>query len=121
MEDKKENTDAKVEEEEVPSNIEHKSIFSPAIDLVSSYGLPIYSELDPTLFMFFTFPLIFGMMFADVGHGAVLAILAAMALIAKRRKMEVNEFINYFLRGAELILLCGLSSIFFGFVTPSPP
>jgi len=109
-------TEPKVEEEEVPSNIEHRSIFSPAIDLVSSYGLPIYSELDPTLFMFFTFPLIFGMMFADVGHGAVLAILAAMALIAKRRKMEVNEFLNYFLRGAELIFLCGLSSIFFGFV-----
>ncbi|MHA2062420.1 MAG: V-type ATPase 116kDa subunit family protein, partial [Candidatus Sifarchaeia archaeon] len=44
-------TEPKVEEEEVPSNIEHRSIFSPAIDLVSSYGLPIYSELDPTLFM----------------------------------------------------------------------
>ncbi|MFX1520614.1 MAG: V-type ATP synthase subunit I [Promethearchaeota archaeon] len=109
-------TEPKVEEEEIPSNIPHRSIFAPAIDLVSSYGIPTYSELDPTLFMFFTFPLIFGMMFADVGHGAVLAILAAVGIIAKRRKMEVNEFVNYFLRGAELIFLCGVSSIFWGFV-----
>ncbi len=103
-------------DEEFPTDIEHRGIFTPIVNLVTSYGSPLYTEIDPTLFMFFTFPLIFGMMFADIGHGAVLALLSVLALIAKRKKIVVNELLDYFIRGAELLFLCGISSILWGFV-----
>jgi V/A-type H+-transporting ATPase subunit I len=41
--------------------------------LVIAYGRPRYEEIDPTLFLALTFPLLFGTMFGDVGHGLVLA------------------------------------------------
>ena len=109
-------TRPKFKEEEFPTDIEHRGFFAPVINLVTAYGSPLYTELDPTLFMFFTFPLIFGMMFGDIGHGAVLALLSVLALIAKRKKIVVNELMDYFIRGAELLFLCGMSSIFWGFV-----
>lgn len=108
--------ESQLKKEETPTNLEHKKFFGPLMSLVTGYGTPLYHELDPTLFMFITFPLIFGLMFADVGHGAVLAFLSALALIAKRRRISVNEFVDYFIKGSELMLLCGISSIFFGFV-----
>jgi V/A-type H+-transporting ATPase subunit I len=36
--------------------------------------LPHYDEVDPTSVIAFTFPLIFGLMFGDVGHGLILLI-----------------------------------------------
>jgi V/A-type H+-transporting ATPase subunit I len=55
-------------------------------------------------------------MFADVGHGAVLTIAAALAIVAKKRKISVNEFVDYFIKGSELMFLCGIASVFWGFV-----
>ncbi|MFX1465989.1 MAG: V-type ATP synthase subunit I [Promethearchaeota archaeon] len=109
-------SEPKIEEEEIPTSLQHKSIFSPVITLITSYGSPLYSELDPTLFMFITFPLIFGIMFADIGHGIVVAILAALGVVAKRRNITVNEFVDMFIRGSELILLCGISATIWGFI-----
>ncbi|MFC6615374.1 V-type ATP synthase subunit I [Halopenitus salinus] len=37
--------------------------------LVKSFGRPQYSEFDPTLLVFLTFPLMFGFMIGDVGYG----------------------------------------------------
>ncbi len=42
--------------------------------LVEAYGLPRYREVDPTPFLALGYALMFGLMFGDVGHGAVLAI-----------------------------------------------
>jgi len=39
--------------------------------LTKAVGRPNYSEFDPTLILFLTFPVFFGFMIADVGYGAV--------------------------------------------------
>jgi V/A-type H+-transporting ATPase subunit I len=44
--------------------------FQPLIEL---YGTPQYHEVQPTAFFAVSFLLMFGLMFGDVGHGAVLA------------------------------------------------
>lgn len=41
--------------------------------LVRNFGVPRYGEIDPTAFFTLSFLLLFGMMFGDVGHGAVIA------------------------------------------------
>jgi len=39
------------------------------------YGLPAYDEIDPTPLLAVTYTLLFGLMFGDVGHGLVLALI----------------------------------------------
>ncbi|MGQ3328479.1 V-type ATP synthase subunit I [Halorubrum sp. FL23] len=41
--------------------------------LVQAFGRPKYSEFDPTLLVFLTFPAMFGFMIGDVGYGALYA------------------------------------------------
>jgi V/A-type H+-transporting ATPase subunit I len=44
----------------------------PFEEITKLYGLPKYSEIDPTPILAITFPIIFGLMFGDLGHGLVL-------------------------------------------------
>jgi V/A-type H+-transporting ATPase subunit I len=55
----------------------------PFKPLVETYGAARYTDVDPTPFAAAAFVLMFGLMFGDAGHGAMLA-LAALALRASR-------------------------------------
>jgi V/A-type H+/Na+-transporting ATPase subunit I len=89
--------------QQVPSVIRHHRLLAPYIALVKNYGTPRYGEFDPTLLFAFTFVLMFGTMFGDVGHGA----LIAGAGWYWRDKLKT--FTPFF-------LAAGMSSIFFGFL-----
>jgi V/A-type H+/Na+-transporting ATPase subunit I len=67
-------------EEPVPVLLRHHRLLRPFGMLVSTYGLPSYSELEPTLFVAVSYILMFGIMFGDAGHGAVLALLGLIGL-----------------------------------------
>jgi V/A-type H+-transporting ATPase subunit I len=62
---------------EVPSLVRYPAWLAPFVPLVKSYGVPRYGEFDPALLFAFTYLLLFGAMFGDVGHGAVILLLAA--------------------------------------------
>ncbi|MDP1929209.1 MAG: V-type ATPase 116kDa subunit family protein [Thiobacillus sp.] len=62
---------------EVPSLMRYPGWLKPFIPLVKSYGVPRYGEFDPALPFAFTYLLLFGAMFGDIGHGAVILLLAA--------------------------------------------
>ncbi len=47
---------------------------------VKMYGLPSYTEIDPTGILAVTYILFFGIMFGDVGQSLVLAIAGFIAL-----------------------------------------
>lgn len=66
-----------VETTEVPSLVRYPIWLAPFVPLVKSYGVPRYGEFDPALPFAFTYLLLFGAMFGDVGHGAVILLLAA--------------------------------------------
>lgn len=61
-------------EAEVPVLLHPPRWFRPFTVLVEAFGLPRYREVEPTVFMAFSYLLMFGMMFGDVGHGALLAL-----------------------------------------------
>ena len=86
--------------------------------LTFSFGYPKPDEINPVFIMAITFPLLFGIMFADVGQGAIL-VVGGLVLSYFRRKVkieEVGDIIRYLLMGSGLIVLCGIASIFFGFL-----
>ncbi len=61
----------------VPSLVSYPGWLQPFVPLVKSYGVPRYGEFDPTLPFAFTYLLLFGAMFGDIGHGGVILLLAA--------------------------------------------
>jgi len=92
--------------EPVPVLFQHSLWLRPFGRLVSSYGLPGYWELEPTLFVAISYVFMFGMMFGDAGQGAVLT-LAGLGALRSGHAQKTRD-IGLFL------LLGGLSSIAFG-------
>lgn len=105
-----------VPEEELPTKLENPRIAEPYEALVKSFGIPNYKEVDPTKFMVVTFPLIFGMMFGDVAHGAILALIGLALAAWRTRKPVVGEIVGYAVKGSGLLFWCGLTSVVFGFL-----
>ena len=84
-----------------PTNLKNNRIVKPFETLVKMYGLPNYSELDPTLFVAITAFLLFGFMFGDVGHGLVIFIIG---LIMSKKKAGLGPVFE----------AGGIASIIFG-------
>ncbi|MCK5877444.1 MAG: hypothetical protein KAG43_07400, partial [Candidatus Marithrix sp.] len=88
------------EYKKVPSLTHHHPYLAPFAALVNNYGTPRYGEFDPTLLFTVTFIFMFGSMFGDVGHGA---------LIVGAGWYLKSKFTPFF-------LAAGTSSIIFGFL-----
>src|SRR5258706_8347022 len=65
-----------------PVALQNPGIFGSFETLTTTYGRPRYEEIDPTILIAFTFPLLFGAMFGDAGQGFVLALFGAL-LVSK--------------------------------------
>jgi len=87
-----------------PTSLKNIKIIKPFEFIVKTYGTPSANEIDPTLFVAITYVLMFGMMFGDVGHGLVLMIAGAIIYFTK--KIDI----------AGIGIMCGASSIIFGFL-----
>jgi len=62
----------------VPSLLSHRRWLRPFAALVLNYGVPRYDEIDPTIPFAVSFVLMFGMMFGDLGQGAVIALAGVL-------------------------------------------
>jgi V/A-type H+/Na+-transporting ATPase subunit I len=92
----------------VPVLLRHPSFFKPFGLLISGYATPDYQTVDPTFFMAITFLTMFGVMFGDVGHGAVLFFLG---WLLHRRSRDPGATMALF---GRLGMYCGTSSMIFG-------
>jgi V/A-type H+-transporting ATPase subunit I len=57
-----------------PTRISNNRFVRPFEEITKLYGTPKYNEIDPTPILAITFPILFGLMFGDLGHGLVLLI-----------------------------------------------
>lgn len=88
-----------------PTKIKNFRIFSPFEEFVKMYGVPKYNEMDPTMFLGIVYTALFGIMFGDVGHGAVLFLIGLLMTALKK-----GGFLG------KLLIPLGVSSVIFGFV-----
>jgi V/A-type H+-transporting ATPase subunit I len=92
----------------VPVALSNNKYLKPFQMLVNTYARPRYGELDPTLLMAITFPLLYGAMFGDLGQGLVLLVLGLL----------IHNKI--FAKGMQslglLIAYCGASAAVFGYL-----
>ena len=78
--------------------------------LVNTYARPRYEELDPTFLIAVTFPLLYGVMFGDVGHGLVLAAFGWLL------KSKVVPALRSMASLGGILIASGLSGTIFGFL-----
>jgi len=85
-------------------------------NLVESYGVARYREINPAVFTVITFPFLFGVMFGDVGHGIIL-LFVGLYLCLKERQLErikLPEMVDTLFEGRWLFLLMSLFAIYCG-------
>ena len=90
---------------DTPTLLKNPKILRPFQSLVAIFGLPQYSQIDPTLFVAIIYILMFGLMFGDVGHGFILAAAGIYMLI--RAKNGSTSF-------APILIAAGTSGMLFG-------
>jgi V/A-type H+-transporting ATPase subunit I len=91
-----------------PVQFKNPKFFAPFQMLVKNYAVPEYGTVDPTFFVMFTYLIMFGLMFSDVGQGAVLVLIGLWSSILFKGKREGLRNLS------KLITWCGASSIIFG-------
>ena len=95
---------------DVPVKFNNSRVFAPFQMLVSNFKVPKYGTVDPTPFVMPLYLIMFGAMFADVGQGAILTLLALMGLRFFKGKSDKQGMYGL----CSLIVWCGLSSMVFG-------
>ena len=79
---------------------------------MDTYGTPNYKEINPAVPAMISFPFLFGVMFGDIMHGALLTIFGAYLIASKREKGTLAAAMAqvrylYFMMGL-FSLYCGL-------------
>ncbi len=89
---------------QAPTKLKNNFIVKPFEMFVDMYGTPAYNETDPTSFLAWTYILLFGIMFGDLGQGLV---IAGLGLFLDRvKKMNFGKILERI----------GLSAAAFGLV-----
>jgi V-type H+-transporting ATPase subunit a len=101
-----------------PTHFETNKFTAPYQDFVDTYGIPRYKEANPALFTAVTFPFLFGIMYADMGHGAVL-LMGGLYLIYLERSMEgkkMGEMVDGLFSARYMITMMGAFAVYAGFI-----
>ena len=85
-------------------------------EIVNTYGVPRYREINPAIFNIVFFPFLFGVMFGDIGHGIIIFLFAMYLIFYNQRinsKMgsSILKFISKF---RYFLLLLSINSIYCG-------
>lgn len=96
-------------DEEPPILLKNNGYASNFEWVVGMYAYPKYGTFDPTFIMSIFYFVIFGLMFADVGYGALLVLIGFLAPKLLKMKDSMKRMLNMF-------GYCGIACTAFGFV-----
>lgn len=105
-----------VGEEPPPTLIDAPAFFKPLQSVINNFGTPSYHELNPLPFMIFTYPIIYGLMFGDVGQGLLFIFGGLFLWSLKRKGRKIFELGQMIADGSELIILLGIGIVVFGII-----
>lgn len=87
-----------------PVRLKNNWFVRPFEMFVNMYGSPSYNDIDPSPFVAYTYSLLFGMMFGDLGQGLCVCLLGLF--LWHTRKMQLGAIMSRI----------GVSSMVFGFL-----
>jgi len=95
-----------------PVRINHRGIAGSFELFTKLRGTPAYNEIDPTLIVTVLFTIMYGMMFGDIGQGALLLVLGLVFSRLQRSFLGIPAGAMRKLGG--ILATCGISAMFFG-------
>ena len=81
-------------------------------EVVNTYGIPRYREINPGYFTIITFPFLFGIMYGDIGHGLILLLFSSYLCIFNKSLSKTS--LNAILFARYFLLLMGLFATYCG-------
>jgi len=94
------------EDENAPTKLNNPKVAKPFEFFLDLYSLPRYNEIDPTWFIFLSFPIFYGFMLGDMGYGLV---ILALSLALRPRLKNIRALI-------DISIISAVSTIIFGFI-----
>ncbi len=95
------------EEKNAPVKLKNVGLFRPFEVILKAFRPPSYGTIDPTWFIGFFFPIIFGWILGDVGYGLII-LVAGLVLRFKKNVSQVIKDVGY------IVIVCSISTIIFG-------
>ena len=85
-------------------------------EIVNTYGIPRYREINPAIFNIVFFPFLFGIMFGDIGHGLIIFLLAMYLVYYNDRinNKDGSSYLKFLTKFRYFLLLLSISSIYCG-------
>lgn len=105
-----------VGEEPPPTLIAAPAFFKTLQSVINNFGTPSYHELNPLPFMIITYPIIYGLMFGDIGQGLLFIFGGLFLWNLKKRGKKIFELGQMIADGAELLILLGIGIVVFGII-----
>ena len=91
-------------------------------DMMDSYGIARYQEVNPALYATVTFPFLFAVMFGDLGHAGII-LAAAVYMILDEKRLEKKQLhdvsIRFTYSKADLCMSSSLLRYFKGDISSS--
>lgn len=87
-----------------PVKLKNSKFAAPFESFVNMYSLPSYNDIDPTNLVAFTYTILFGIMFGDLGQGLLISLIGIF--LTRFKKMSFGK----------ILTRIGVSSAFFGIV-----
>ncbi|MBE6083230.1 MAG: V-type ATP synthase subunit I [Tissierellaceae bacterium] len=97
------------ESDNPPIKLKNNFLVEPFEAITSLYGLPNFSEVDPTPVLTPFYMIFFGMMMADIGYGLVM-------IAASLFMLKFIDMADGMKKIVKLIFYCGFPTILFGFL-----
>ncbi len=92
----------------VPVKFSSPGFLSPFHMLVKNYAMPEYGTIDPTPFVSLLYFIMFGLMFADFGHGLVIFLAGFAGTLTLKKKNPGYYSLS------NILVWCGTSAMLFG-------
>lgn len=104
--------------DEIPPTLNRTNKFTVGFqNLIESYGIASYREVNPGFFTIITFPFLFAIMYGDVGHGLIIFLIALWMIFSETKLEKIkSEIFRIFFVGRYIILLMGIFSIYTGLI-----
>jgi V-type H+-transporting ATPase subunit a len=101
---------------QVPTYIRTNDFTFAAQEIVNTYGIPRYKEVNPGLFTVASFPFLFGVMFGDIAHGSILTAFALYLILFENKLRAEKSSLVMVLKVRYFFLLLGICGIYCGFM-----
>lgn len=101
-----------------PTYLQNRPALSAGESLIQIYGMPAYGTWDPSIIVFISFVLFFGLILADAGYGLVLTIISLLLRKSLIRSGKKQFWLLMIALSASSLIYGVLAGEYFGLDAP---